>query len=147
MAIDADTVNTVIAWTGAGAGGAVGLAFAFRKAFGQWIGIGADTKVTEAGAKVIEAGAGANVAGGMAVQTIYETLTKEIARLAQVNTNLSGEITRLHNEVAALRQENLDLRDEVTRLTDQLERIDRLYGDCDTCPNKVTHDAPPPSAA
>lgn len=147
MPVDADTVNTAVAWTFGGAGSVIGAAFAFRKAFGQWIGIGADTKVTEAGAKVIEAGANANVAGGMAVQAVYETLTREINRLAEVNGQLVAEITRLHNEVSTLRKENLDLRDEVTKLNDQLERIDRLYADCATCPNKEENLGPADPAA
>lgn len=112
----------------------LGAAFAFRKMFAQWIGLGADAKAIEAGQKVMEAGANANVAGSMAVNTVYETLTKEIARLAEVNTTLSKEISKLHGEISTLRTENLDLRDEVNKLNDQLERIGRLYSSCETCP-------------
>lgn len=134
MAIDTETINSAVAWTFGGSGAALGAAFAFRKMFGQWIGIGADAKAIEAGQKVMEAGANANVAGSMAVNTVYETLTKEIARLAEVNTGLSNEITKLHGEISTLRTENLDLRDEVNKLNDQLDRIGRLYSSCETCP-------------
>jgi hypothetical protein len=134
MALDAETINNAVIWTFGGAGGVVGAAFAFRKAFGQWIGIGADTKAVEAGSKVLEAGANANVAGGMAISAVYETLTKEINRLAEVNAGMSIALKALHEEVAALRKENLDLRDEVTKLNDQLTRITSLYASCDTCP-------------
>jgi FtsZ-binding cell division protein ZapB len=134
MAIDTETVNSAVAWTFGGSGAMLGAAFAFRKMFSQWIGIGADAKAIEAGQKVMEAGANANVAGSMAVNTVYETLTKEIARLAEVNTSLSNEITKLHNEISTLRTENLDLRDEVNKLNDQLERFERLYSSCETCP-------------
>lgn len=132
MAIDTDTINSAVAWTFGGSGAALGAAFAFRKMFGQWIGLGADAKAMEAGQKIMEAGASANVAGSMAVNTVYETLTKEVARLAVVNTALSGEITKLHNDVSTLRSENLDLRDEVNRLNDQLERFERRYSGCET---------------
>lgn len=134
MSIDAETVNSAAMWVFGGAGGVVGAAFAFRKAFGQWIGIGADTKAVEAGSKVLEAGANATAAGGMAISTVYETLTKEINRLAEVNEGMSKALNDLHHEVAALRKENLDLRDEVTKLNDQLTRITSLYASCDTCP-------------
>lgn len=134
MAIDSETINSAVAWTFGGSGAMLGAAFAFRKMFGQWIGLGADAKAMEAGQKIMEAGANANVAGSMAVNTVYETLTKEVARLADVNTALSGEITKLHNEVSTLRSENLDLRDEVNRLNDQLERFERMYSSCETCP-------------
>lgn len=134
MAIDAETVNSAVMWTFGGSGAALGAAFAFRKMFAQWIGIGADADTVKAGQKVMEAGANANVAGSMAVNTVYDTLTKEIARLAEVNTALSNEITKLHGEISTLRTENLDLRDEVNKLNDQLERIGRLYSSCETCP-------------
>ena len=134
MAIDTETINSAVAWTFGGSGAALGAAFAFRKMFGQWIGLGADAKAMEAGQKVMEAGANANVAGSMAVNTVYDTLTKEVARLAEVNTLLSNEIAKLHNEISTLRTENLDLRDEVNKLNDQLERFERLYSSCETCP-------------
>ena len=134
MAIDSEAVNSVITWTAGGSGAILGAAFLFRKMFAQWIGIGADAKAVEAGQKIMEAGANANVAGSMAVNTVYETLTKEISRLAEVNTGLSNEISKLHGEISTLRTENLDLRDEVNRLNDQLERIGRLYSSCETCP-------------
>ena len=134
MAIDTDSINSALAWTFGGGGAAVGAAFAFRKMFSQWIGIGADAKAIEAGQKIMEAGANANVAGSMAVNTVYETLTREISRLADTNAKLSAEINGLHTEISTLRMENIDLRDEVNKLNDQLDRIGRLYSSCETCP-------------
>ena len=134
MAIDTDTINSALAWTFGGSGAAIGAAFAFRKMFAQWIGIGADAKAIEAGQKVMEAGANANVAGSLAVNAVYETLTKELARLAEVNAKLSAEISSLHDEISDLRTENIDLQVEVNKLNEQLERIGRLYSSCETCP-------------
>lgn len=148
MAIDTEAVNSAVAWTFGGSGAMLGAAFAFRKMFRQWIGIGADVKAVETEQKVMEAGANVNVAGSMAVNMVYETLTKEIARLAEVNTGLSNEITTLHNDIVTLRAENIGLRDEVNRLNDQLERIEWRYSSCETCPaneRKAARGVPPNS--
>ena len=56
---------------------------------------------------------------------VYETLTREVSRLAESNTKLSAEVLRLQEEVVNLQRENAGLRAEIVRLT---TRIDATNG-------------------
>lgn len=118
MVIDPDAVGSALSWTFGGAGAVIGAAFAFRKAFSQWRGIDAEQRVTEWGSR-------ASAAGNVAVTAVYETLTREVSRLAESNTKLSAEVLRLQEEVVNLQRENAGLRAEIVRLT---TRIDATNG-------------------
>lgn len=121
-------------WITAGVATLAGALLAIRQGLSKWKGFSSSERADDAKVKGLESSAELQGAGTVAMTALYDVLTREVGRLAEVNTRLSKELTFLHGEIVDLRKENLDLRDEVGKLTDQLGRLEVIYLECTTCP-------------